>query len=44
MKEIHLGVLGINRRIILKWALKKYFNIPWTGLGWLRIWISSRLL
>jgi hypothetical protein len=31
-------------RIILKWIVEKYNGVVWTGLTWLRIVKSSRLL
>jgi hypothetical protein len=30
--------------IILKWILKRYDKVVWTGLIWLRIGVSGRLL
>ena len=33
----HLGDLGVDERIILKWILKKRDEESWTGLIWLRI-------
>ena len=33
----HLGDLGIDRRIILRWIFRKWGVGVWTGLSWLRI-------
>jgi len=33
----HLGDLGVDVRIILKWISKKVDGLAWTGLIWLRI-------
>lgn len=29
--------LGVDGRILLKWIIKKYNFIAWTGFNWLRI-------
>jgi hypothetical protein len=31
-RKVHLGDIGISRKIILKWILKKYSMMMWTGL------------
>jgi hypothetical protein len=36
--------VGIEERIILKWILKKLDGTAWTGLIWLGIGTSGRLL
>jgi hypothetical protein len=33
----HLGVPGVDWRIILRWIFRKWFVGVWTGLSWLRI-------
>jgi len=33
----HLELLGINRKLILKYIFKKWNKEAWTGLIWLRI-------
>jgi hypothetical protein len=39
-----LGGHKRRQEIILKWALKKYHRITWTGLKWLRIGTNEGLL
>jgi hypothetical protein len=36
--------LGAERRVILKFILRKYFEITWTGLIWLTVRTISMLL
>jgi len=36
--------LCVNERIVLKLILEKWFGKTWTGLIWLRIWGSGRLM
>jgi hypothetical protein len=33
----HFENLSFDKRVILKWVLKKSFGSAWTGLIWLRI-------
>jgi hypothetical protein len=40
----HLEDPGVDRRIILKWILKKWYGGAWTGLIWLRIGTGGGLL
>jgi hypothetical protein len=40
----NLGNLGIGRRIILKWSLKKQGMNMYIGFFWVRIRSSGRLL
>jgi hypothetical protein len=40
----HLEDPGVNRRIIIKWILKKRDEESWTGLIWLRIGTGGGLL
>jgi len=40
----HAEDLGVDGRIILEWILGKYGGRVWTGLIWLRIGASDRLL
>jgi hypothetical protein len=37
------GRLRVDRRIILKWILKKQGGRVWTEYIWLRIWSNSGL-
>ena len=36
-KRDHLGDPGVDRRIILKWIIRKWDVGEWIGLIWLRI-------
>jgi len=36
-KRIHLGDLGVDERILLKWIFRKLDVEVWTGSSWLRI-------
>jgi hypothetical protein len=33
----HLGDLGVDERITLRWIFRKWNVVSWTGLSWLRI-------
>ena len=34
----HLGDLGVDGRIILRWIFRKWNVGVWIGSSWLRIW------
>jgi hypothetical protein len=40
----HLEDLGIGGKIILKWILRKFDGMAWTGIVWFRTGGSGRLL
>jgi hypothetical protein len=40
----HLVDIGVDRRFLLKWILKKQGARMWTGFIWLRIGSSGGLL
>jgi hypothetical protein len=40
----HCEDFGLDRRIILKWILKKQTEGMWTGFIWLKIGTNGRLL
>jgi hypothetical protein len=40
----HLGNTGVDGRIILKWIFKKWDEMAWLGLIWLRIGTGGGLL
>jgi hypothetical protein len=40
----HFEDVGLDRRVIIKWVLKKWNGEAWTGLIWLRIGTGVRLL
>jgi len=33
----HLGGLGVGGRIILRWIIRKWDVVVWTGSSWLRV-------
>jgi hypothetical protein len=39
--ENHCGDEGVNEWVIIKWLVNKYILWVWTGMGWLKIGISS---
>jgi len=40
----HLGDLGVDGRIILRWILRKWDVGVWTGSSWLRVGTGGGLL
>jgi hypothetical protein len=44
MDRDHLKDIGVDVRIILKWILKKWDKMAWTGFLWLRTGAAFRIL
>jgi hypothetical protein len=44
LKEHHFKHIGIDRRIIFKWTLRKYGGRLWPGFIWLRMVTSGKAL
>jgi hypothetical protein len=40
----HWEDVDVGGKMIVKWILEKYDRVEWTGLIWLRIGTSGRLL
>jgi len=36
-ERYHLGIPGVEGRIILRWIFRKWHERVWTGSSWLRI-------
>jgi hypothetical protein len=41
---VHKELLDVGERIILKWILERWDAVLWTGLSYLRMGISGKLL
>jgi hypothetical protein len=41
VRRVHLGDLGVDGRIILRWIFRKWDAGLWTGSSWLRIWTDG---
>jgi hypothetical protein len=40
----HSEDIGLDKKIVLRYALKKYRFRVWNSFNWLRIWTSNALL
>jgi hypothetical protein len=40
----HLGDLGVDERILLKWIFERWGGEAWTGLIWLRVGTDGGIL